>query len=88
MRRKKKTTIITFESHERTTIHRASPSLRMWCDQCSAEVLMAPLNEAAIIAGTDAPAIFRGVESGQIHYIETAHGTLLICKQSVERTFR
>jgi hypothetical protein len=88
MRRKKKTTIITFESHERTTIHRAAESLIAWCDQCGAEVLMVTPNQAANIAGTDARVIFRRLESGQIHFIEGANGALLICKQSVERTFR
>ena len=41
-------------------------------------------NEAAFIAGTDARAIFRSVESGQVHFIDTANGTLLICKKSLE----
>jgi len=86
MRRKKKTTIVTFESRERTMIHRARQSLITWCDQCSAEVLMVTPNEAAFIAGTDARAIFRKVESGQIHFIESANGALLICKRSLEQT--
>jgi len=45
-------------------------------------------NQAANIAGTDARVIFRKVESGQIHFIESADGALLICKQSLERAFR
>jgi hypothetical protein len=88
MRRKKKTTIVTFESRERTTIHRTRQLLMSWCDQCSVEVLMVTPNEAALIVGTDARAIFREVESGQIHFIESGNGALLICKRSVERTFR
>ena len=43
-------------------------------------------NEAALIAGIDDRGIFREVESGQIHFIESANGGLLICKQSLERT--
>ncbi|HTG95568.1 MAG TPA: hypothetical protein VL866_23410 [Pyrinomonadaceae bacterium] len=88
MRRKKKTTIVTFESRERTTIHRAGQSLMTWCVQCGTEVLMVTPNQAANIAGTDARVIFRKVESGQIHFIESADGALLICKQSLERAFR
>lgn len=42
-------------------------------------------NEAALITGKDARAIFREVESGQIHFIESANGALLICKQSLAR---
>ena len=83
MRRKKKTTIVTFESRERTTIHRERQSVRTWCDQCSAEVLMVTPDEAALIAHMDARAIFRRVESGQIHFIESATGALLVCMDSV-----
>lgn len=85
MRRKKKTTIVTFESRERTTIHRGGQSLMAWCDQCGAEVLMVKPNQAANIASTDERVIFRKVESGEIHFIESANGALLICKQSLER---
>jgi len=87
MRRKKKTTIVTFESRERMTIHRAALSLMSWCDQCGAQVLMVTPNEAALIAGTDTRAILRRVESGQIHFLENASGVLLICKQSLEQAF-
>jgi hypothetical protein len=85
MRRKKKITIVTFESRERTTIHRSGQSLMAWCDQCGAEVLMVTPTQAANIAGTDARLIFRRVESGEIHFIESANGALLICEQSLER---
>ena len=85
MRGKKKTTIITFESRQSTTIKGVRRRLPIWCDRCEAEVLMLTPQEAAFIAGTDARTIFRSVESGQVHFVENADGTLLICKQSIDR---
>src|SRR5437660_12873725 len=83
MRRKKKTIIVTFESRERMTIRRGQGRVMAWCDQCSVEVLMVTPNEAAAMARTDARAIFRGVEAGEIHFIEGEAGTLLICSKSL-----
>ena len=83
MRRKKKTTIVTIESRERTTIHRGPRSLVAWCDRCCADVWMITPNEAAAITQTDARAIFRGVEAGEIHFIEGESGSLLVCSRSL-----
>ncbi len=83
MRRKKKTTIVTIESHERTTIHVGRQRLVAWCGQCQAEALMVTPNEAAALARTDARAIFRGVEAGAIHFIEGRNGALLVCSKSL-----
>jgi len=83
MRRKKKTTIVTFEARERMTIHRGPRRVIAWCDQCGVEVLMVTPNEAATIARTDARAIFRGLEAGEIHFIESERGALMICAKSI-----
>ena len=40
-------------------------------------------NEAATFARTDARSIFRGVEAGEIHFIDTENGVLLVCSKSV-----
>jgi len=83
MRRKKKTTIVTFEMRERTTIHRDPRRMVTWCEQCGADVLMVTPNEAAMLARTNARAIFRGVEAGEIHSFETDGGALLVCSNSL-----
>lgn len=84
MRRKKKTTIVTFESRERMTIRQGSQRFVAWCEQCGDEVLMVTPNEAAAIARTDARAIFRGVEAGRIHFLESESGELLVCSKSLD----
>ena len=83
MRRKKKTTIITFESHERTTIRRDVRQRVAWCERCGVEVQMVTPGEAAAVAKTDARAIFRGVEAGEIHFLETRDSGLMICTNSL-----
>ena len=85
MRRKKKITIVTFESRERMTIRVDAPSVIGWCERGCGEVLMVTANEAARIAGMDARAVFRGIETGQIHFIETERGGIFICTKSLEQ---
>jgi hypothetical protein len=85
MRRKKKTTIVTYEFRERTTIRRAAPQVMAWCDQCCDEVLMITANEAASFVGTDTRAIFRGVEAGEIHSVDGEGAALLVCTRSLNR---
>ncbi len=87
MRRKKKTTIVTFESRERLTIRPGAPSFFAWCERCGTDVLMVTPNEAAARAGADSRAIFRGVESGEIHFIEGDNGSLLVCLKSMRHKF-
>jgi hypothetical protein len=83
MRRKEKTTIVTFESSERMTIRCGARPVLAWCERCGEEVLMVTPNEAAAAVGSDARAIFRRVESGEIHFIESEGGALLICSKSL-----
>jgi len=86
MRRKKKTTIVTFESRERMTIRHETPRSFTWCERCEAEVLMVTPHEASAISEADTRAIFRGVESGEIHFLEGESGALLVCSKSLPRS--
>lgn len=83
MRRKKKITIVTFESQERMTIRKSSRSVVRWCDRCGEAALMVTPSEAAAIGRSDARAIFRSVEAGTIHFIESDSGEFLVCSNSI-----
>jgi hypothetical protein len=83
MRRKKKTTIVTFESRERMTIRRGEQRFVGWCERCGAEVLMVSTNEAASLSRTNTRSIFRGVESGELHFLESETGELMVCSKSL-----
>ena len=54
-----------------------------WCAPCSGFVSMVTTDEAAALARVTSRTIFRWVESGQVHYTETAAGLLLICPNSL-----
>ena len=83
MRRKKKTTIVTFEARERLTVRRGSRRVVAWCVQCGTEVLMIAPDEAGAPGDPDEREIFRRIESGEIHFIEGENGALLICSKSL-----
>lgn len=83
MKHKKKTTIVTIESRERTSIRRTSQGRAAWCDQCEAEVLAITVNDAAVLTRADASAIIRRVASGDIHFIRGDTATLVVCGNSL-----
>lgn len=56
------------------------------CAACAAEVRMVTVDEAAAIARVTARTIYRGVEAGRIHFIETPSGALYICLKSLSQT--
>jgi hypothetical protein len=73
---------ITVET-ERLLVISSHREAAAWCEQCGARAKMVDPQEAAAIAGLSARTIFRQVESGQLHFTETAAGALLICLKSL-----
>ena len=43
-------------------------------------------DQAATIARVSSRTIYRRVEAGEMHYMETAEGHLLVCANSIELT--
>ena len=78
MRRVRQTTI-TVETHEVWSIAREHVHVK--CTECSAQ-MMTP-EDAALIAGTCMRTVFRLIEAGTIHYVETPAGTVLVCVVSL-----
>jgi hypothetical protein len=77
---KKRTTTITSETHEVLIVRRRfEPSMRMWCDECGAEVEMLKPEEAAAIANVSTRTIYRWIESAQIHHAESVGGNVIVC---------
>jgi hypothetical protein len=73
---------ITVET-ERLLVVSSRQEAAAWCEQCGTEMKMVDPRAAAAISGLSARAIFRRVESGQLHFTETADGALLICLNSL-----
>ena len=81
MKRKKpkERTVITTETHQVTIIHPRTRLVRAWCDRCEAHSEMAAPEKAAALLGITPREVYRRVENGALHFIETEAGKLLIC---------
>ena len=79
----KSKTEITIET-QRTFIVRRRPSLiQAWCAGCAAIASFASPEDAAQLAGGSAREIYRRVEAGQLHFIETGDRWLRVCIASL-----
>lgn len=75
---------VVWETREITTISfRRNHSAAVFCPSCQTDTLHLTVSEAASIAKFSEFAIFRFVETNQVHSIETAAGFLLVCGNSL-----
>ena len=82
--KEKKRLEIVWETHDITRITFAHGfSSRFFCRLCAREALFVTVRQASSILKFAEVSIFRGVETDQVHSIETAQGTLLICSNSL-----
>ncbi len=79
----KSKTEITIETDRMFIIRRRSILIQAWCAICSEAVKMAALEDAANLAGVRSREVYRAVEAGEIHFIETVEGRLLVCLNSL-----
>ena len=81
MKRKKlsRTLEVTVESSERITVHRIEPGGPAWCLVCGGSEHFESAYEAARTLGSNQREIFRGVETGDIGFVELPEGSILIC---------
>ena len=74
---------VRFATHNVTLVRPASESLDLWCEVCGATVAMVTPGRAAEILMTNARAIYRQVERGDVHFVEAGGGEVLICSESL-----
>lgn len=84
MKTRNKTEIIV-ETSRILTIKRGSRHGPFWCEECGKEALMVTTDEAAALCCVRSRTIYHWVESGQVHYTESAGGLLLVCPDSISR---
>lgn len=82
---KRRRTEIKVEVEQTLILRQRSYSTLNWCEGCGAQVRMLKPEDAAIISGHPPRTIYRLVEADQVHFNETADGTLLICLNSIQR---
>jgi len=80
-----KRTHITVEKHEVWVVRQGRKIVTAWCETCGATVEMVTAEQAAALAEVSTRAIYRQVESGQIHFTETADGQLFVCLNSLSK---
>ena len=73
---------LAVERSKTLVVRRRSPLCTYWCRGCGREVRMVTADEAAAITGTGPRVIFRSIEAGHLHVLESA-GDLLICWASL-----
>ena len=79
----KRRTQITIERERLLLISRRKLSATGWCDPCGAQVDLLTPETAAAITGVGTRAIYRRVESGELHFTEIRDGLLLVCERSL-----
>lgn len=77
-----RTTEITVETEETVVIRRPT-TVRVWCVKCATAVLAARPEVAAAATSVSPREIYRRVESGAVHFQESADGSLLVCLDSI-----
>jgi len=80
---KNKKTEILIETRERTLIRWLEKEIRAFCEECRDESLFILPERAAVESGASVREIFRRVESGAVHFIETENRLTLICRASL-----
>jgi hypothetical protein len=75
-------TRITIET-DSLLILRGRNSRRTWCPQCQSDREMIALESLGVISNLDEPALEEWLNSGQLHRVEAADGSALICLNSL-----
>jgi len=75
-----KRTIVRVETNSLSVIHPAGSSIDLWCVECAAVVPMVTPEHASRLCGKVPRAIYRLVENGELHFVETDDGALLVCR--------
>jgi len=80
----KQKTEIEFELNETVAYSRRSERFEAFCPECKSLVEMAAPPVAAILTQTTEREIYRLVETGKVHFVETDR--VLVCLQSLPET--
>lgn len=80
--RKRHTTELRFDIQETVVVQR-STSVHLWCPACGSEVVAARPEAAALATSLSPREIYRRVESGAVHFQESADGRVLVCLNSL-----
>lgn len=78
-----KRTETVIETHEVWVVRRPAGPPTAWCQDCACRPAMLTPEEAARLSGLSLRALFRLIEAGRVHFLETAGDRLLVCPASL-----
>jgi len=79
----KRTTEITIERRRSFAARRTTKRKLSYCPICAREGEFVTPEEAAARASVTTRTIYRWLENGKLHFIETPGGELLVCSESL-----
>ena len=83
MRPRKKRTEITVELEQMMIVKRREGAVCDWCPDCQRDVVMLTPDEAASLTPASTRALYRLIDVGRIHFIETQAGLIRLCFPSL-----
>lgn len=81
----KRTTRIEIQTERVLVIEKRNSTTQSWCEGCGRQVKLVTLEMIAIVTGLSVRSVFRMLEAGEIHFLETPNGSLFICLDSLLR---
>ena len=79
----RKRTVTTIEMHQIVIVRRPRGAALAWCPACLEVVEMVAPEEAAALMHKSVRSIYARIETGSVHFVETADGLLLLCARSL-----
>jgi hypothetical protein len=81
--KKKRITRTTIEAHEVYILKTPRQPKPVLCARCRGQVALISLEEAVRLTVASSRTIHRWVETGDLHFAETAEGLMLLCPASL-----
>lgn len=78
--------VVKVETHKFFVIRPTNSPINCWCDECCLTVPMVTPERAAVLMQTTPRIIYRQIENGELHFIETDKGDLFVCCRCLEST--
>lgn len=79
---KRRRITVSVETNRVVRLRPPAAPVRAWCPGCGSDAPMATPETAAVLARVGTRAIYRGVEQGTVHFVETA-GAVRVCLRSL-----
>lgn len=84
-RLKKRRTQLVVETERLLIVRGHQAQINGWCAQCGAEVKLVAPEVGAALTGLSRRAVYRLIETGQVHFTESSEALVSICLESLTR---